>query len=365
MKRISLYFMLALVGLVAASCDHGDFGDYANPQSSQPSATPEASLSVSPVDETFDFGAKDPAVADTITIFTPSVTAPEGATTTYEVTFFNADKSQKTTISTIEGGKILSADLETIVATLYGGKRELRNVPMTVAAYTNIKGQTVRNEVTDVPVKVLLKQSEADIWYMTGSCIADGSWGNSELGKNVIPLYPDPEDVTILRYVGYLNNDGFKLIHKVGSWDEQWGMKDGNLVKNDGGSGNITLPGNPGYYEITYNTAADKITITPYTGTVSTFATITIPGGYQSWTVTGNAMTASSSKVENHDWYESINLTEDTELKFANGTWDINWGASTFPQGKGTQGGPNIPAKAGNWVVCFNDILGQYVFIAK
>lgn len=365
MKRISLYFMLALVGLVAASCDPGDYADYANPQSSEPSATPAASVSIAPTiagTDSIDFGVAQP---DTVAIFTPTVTAPEGATTTYEVTFFNADKTQSTTINTIEDGKILSADLENIVATLYGGKRELRNVPMTVAAYTTINGQTVRNEVTDVPVRVILKQSEADIWYMTGSCIADGSWGNSELGKNVIPLYPDPADVTTLRYVGYLNNNGFKLIHKVGSWDEQWGMKDGNLVKNDGGSGNITLPGDPGYYEITYNTAADKITITPYTGAVSKYATITIPGGYQSWTVTGNAMTASSSVVENHDWYESIQLTEDTELKFANGTWDINWGASTFPQGKGTQGGPNIPAKAGNWVVCFNDILGQYIFIAK
>lgn len=359
--------MLALVGLVAASCDPGDYADYADPQSSQPSATPAASVSIAPTiagTDSIDFGQAQP---DTVAIFTPTVTAPEGATTTYEVTFFNADKTQSITINTIEDGKILSADLENIVATLYGGKRELRNVPMTVAAYTNIAGQTVRNEVTDVPVRVILKQSEADLWYLVGSCIGDGSWGNAadKIGSGLIPLYPDPEDVTTLRYVGYLNNSGFKLIHEPGNWDHQWGMKDGNLVKNDGGSGNISLPGDPGYYEITYNTAADKITITPYTGEVKTYTTITMPGDYQGWNAAGNAMTPMSTVVENHDWVEAGSYATDALLKFANGTWDINWGSTTFPQGKGVQNGDNIPVKAGNYTVCFNDILGQYIFIAK
>lgn len=362
MKRISSYFMLGLMALVATSCDPGDYADWADPMSSQPSDAPAATVTATASDELFDFGTEVPEI---ITIFTPTVTAAEGATTTYDVTFFNADATQSVALSTIEDGKIYSADLKNAVATLFGGKREQRDVPIGITAYTTIGGQTVRSTITGLTVKAILEKSEADIWYLVGSCIADGTWGNSAIGVNVIPLYPDPSDQTILRYAGYLDNSGFKLIHTVGSWDEQWGMTGGNLVKNDSGSGNISLPGDPGYYEIVYNTAADNVTITPYTGTVSTYATITMPGGYQGWDAAGNAMTAMSTKVENHDWVETLTFSEDAELKFANGSWDINWGASTFPYGIGEQNGPNVPVTAGTYTVCFNDILGQYMFIAN
>ena len=52
------------------------------------------------------------------------------------------------------------------------------------------------------------------------------------------------------------------------------------------------------------------------------------------------------------------------ELKFANGSWDVNWGATAFPLGYGTNGGPNIPVKAGAYRVYFNDCLGLYYFKA-
>ena len=67
--------------------------------------------------------------------------------------------------------------------------------------------------------------------------------------------------------------------------------------------------------------------------------------------------------VVNNPQY-SITYDANADLKFANGSWDVNWGATAFPLGYGTNGGPNIPVKAGAYRVYFNDCLGLYYFQA-
>lgn len=217
-------------------------------------------------------------------------------------------------------------------------------------------------------IECLKELGTPDLWYLVGECIGDGQWGNSEgnVGVGLIPLYPATDNYSVLNYVGYFPaGKGFKLIHNPGSWDEQWGMNDGVLVKNDGGSGNITVS-EDGYYLISYDMDADVVTISRYTGSVGNYSAIYMPGAYQGWDAAGNPMTAMSSVVENHDWYVNATYSEATELKFAaNGSWDINWGDTAFPVGVGTNGGPNIPVAAGTYLVIFNDILGEYYFIEK
>jgi hypothetical protein len=67
---------------------------------------------------------------------------------------------------------------------------------------------------------------------------------------------------------------------------------------------------------------------------------------------------------ENHSWYTTLTLTEKTELKFrANHDWTVNWGATNFPYGQAIQDGANIRVEAGNYVVFFNDITGDYLFL--
>lgn len=43
--------------------------------------------------------------------------------------------------------------------------------------------------------------------------------------------------------------------------------------------------------------------------------------------------------------------------------WTTNWGGSTFPNGQGTQNGPDIPTVAGTYDVTLNRINGTYTFI--
>ncbi|MBR5169576.1 MAG: DUF5115 domain-containing protein [Muribaculaceae bacterium] len=218
-------------------------------------------------------------------------------------------------------------------------------------------------------IEPIIELGTPDLWYLVGSCIGNGSWGNAAdaLGTALVPLYPAIDNYSILNYVGYFPaGQGFKLIHTPGNWDEQWGMTDGVLVKNDGGSSNIEVP-EDGYYQITYDMEMDVLTITNYPGPVGIYSMMGMPGGYQGWNPAGTLMDPMSSVVENHDWVlKNATYGEDTELKFAaDGAWTINWGGAGFPVGIGENKGPNIPVVAGTYDVIFNDLLGEYYFIAK
>lgn len=51
------------------------------------------------------------------------------------------------------------------------------------------------------------------------------------------------------------------------------------------------------------------------------------------------------------------------EAKFrANNDWAVNWGASTFPSGIGTQDGSNIRLRSGEYSISFNSNTGAYFF---
>jgi hypothetical protein len=96
-------------------------------------------------------------------------------------------------------------------------------------------------------------------------------------------------------------------------------------------------------------------------------AQITTVGIIGSATANGwNASTPMTS-LGNHEWSIALPLMATAganEVKFrANDAWTINWGATGFPTGTGTQDGPNIPvAAAGNYAVRFNDQTGAYSF---
>ncbi len=211
-----------------------------------------------------------------------------------------------------------------------------------------------------------------DLWYLVGSCIGDGSWDNNSyaLGTSLVPLYPQPDNKDMLNYVGYFPaGEGFKLIHSPGDWEEQWGMSDGRLVKNDGTSDVIKVA-EDGYYQITYDLEMDVVSITKYTDVVNVFTSMGMPGTYQddqAWDPAISLMTPMGTVYENHDWVKkNMTFDSDEELKFAaNGEWYYNWGSEAFPVGVGIQYGPNIPVSAGTYTVVFNDILGTYNFIKE
>ena len=260
------------------------------------------------------------------------------------------------------------------------------NVPEKQTVYVRCKAttagaKTIFSNVVSLevnPYYIELADAPIEIWYLVGEGIGSADWDNGENSVatgGLIPMYPimgNEYDARTgqgeIQYAGFFyGGKGFKLVKIPGKWDDQWGMGDGAPVKNDGGSGNLSVEAD-GYYVIRLNTATDKLVIEPYEGVPGVYTQIAMPGGYQDgdgWDVNSNLMNGMSTSVENHDWYLMQVTYPDAELKFAaNGSWDVNWGKGDFPYGIGEQNGANIPVKAGTYNVFFNDILGTYNFVA-
>ena len=355
-----ILFGIALVALMA-SCSE-DFKDWSEPQSNpQGEVLTFGDGTVTPVD-VIDFAEVTEERVKVCNITNPSVSNP-AFTPEYSIVL-NGE-----TFALDADGTMDADELQDYVVSLYGKAPEPRQLNAQVkwvmtdslsSAVTILSDQFV---ITVIPAPIAVP----DLWYLVGSCIGNGSWGNdpANIGTALIPMYSVAEDdFSVLTYAGYFPaGQGFKLIHKPGNWEEQWGMKDGEFVKNDGGSGNIEVAAD-GYYVLTYDMNAETLTIEPYYEFPKVYGMMGMPGGYQGWNPGGNLMDPMSTVFENHDWMAVMTFEENTELKFAaDGGWMVNWGNNTFPLGTGVNGGSNIPVEPGTYRIVFNDILGKYYFI--
>ncbi len=286
-------------------------------------------------------------------------------------------------------GNMLAAELAKALVQL--GQWDEESVPEKQTVYvrcsaTTAGAQTVYSNVVSLdvnPYYVELKDAAIEIWYLVGSGIGSSDWDNGagSVGTGgLIPMYPimgNEYDARTgkgeIQYAGYFNaGQQFKLVLVPGDWNAQLNFTNvknpGSFLSDeDGDNHNIGIV-EAGYYVIRLNTATDELVIEPYDGTPHVSAQMAMPGSYQpgdGWDVNGDLMNAMSTSVENHDWYLKKVTYGDCKLKFAaDGSWDVNWGSSTFPYGVGTQGGPDIPVAAGTYDVYFNDILGTYNFVA-
>ena len=67
--------------------------------------------------------------------------------------------------------------------------------------------------------------------------------------------------------------------------------------------------------------------------------------------------------AQNHNWKKNVTFPADGGFKFTDAcTW---WGARSFPYGTANTTAGNGACKAGKYDVFFNDITGQFCFVAK
>lgn len=141
-----------------------------------------------------------------------------------------------------------------------------------------------------------------------------------------------------------------------------WGGTDfpeGTAVQN---GPNLTI-GTSSYYSIEFNSISGNYLFTQLNS--DTFETVGIIGS-----ATASGWDASTPMVrgpnDEHFWTLSGVSLSDGEAKFrANNDWAFNWGAVDFPDGTGSQDGPNIPVTAGTYDISFNDVTGSYSFTSK
>ncbi len=144
------------------------------------------------------------------------------------------------------------------------------------------------------------------------------------------------------------------------AWETNWGGTD-----FPSGTGTINGPditvSTTGYYEVKFNDETGAYTFTllsaPNYPTIGIIGNAT-PGGWD------NDTDLTKDATNPHIWTGTITLTAG-EAKFrADNDWANNWGATSYPSGIGTSGGPNIPVNAGTYFVRFNDVTGEYAFMA-
>ena len=230
--------------------------------------------------------------------------------------------------------------------------------------------------ITAIPYYIELKPADPEIWWLIGADIADGSWGGDK-GKCVIPMqtiedaeYDKKTGQGEIRWIGYLAGNGFKLRGSMDdNWATQWGQGDDGYVKNDGGSGNITVPA-AGLYTVTLNTAEDKLTIEAYDGSAPVFSGMAISGSFNDWGDTD--MTPCSTGWENHDWYISHTFAAGDKVKVKQAdSWDFNKGGTfvNYSEGMyvyGVGNGDNLViTESGDYLIIFNDITGYIRFIKQ
>lgn len=237
-------------------------------------------------------------------------------------------------------------------------------------------------EFTVIPQYVELKDAEPLLWYMVGDCIGSASWNNDKnaVGKGLIPLMPSGDEeydkntgTGIISYTTWFPKDGqFKLVLEPGSWDTQLNYNDvedpdENIIRlEDGGNANIAF-NETGYYTVSLNTLTNKITVVKYDGEPSVYESMFVAGSHNGWNATDNPLAAGESlNGKNHLWVGDVSFPAGTEYKFTTLNWGKDWGGAPAKLwGTAKTGQGNSLAPEGEYKVLFNDITGQYLFIAK
>lgn len=370
MKKIALYSLLAGAGLLMASCTD-DYKDWSEPQGH---AQEEASV----VNFTAaEVGAIDlrTVTADSVLIFNPTVTCNAPCNTIFDVAIYNTDKTDSVVIKASDEGKAKRAEVQGALVALYGAEEISHSTPMNITAFVTINGTAVSKRVEGIKLTATPKHQDLPpVWYILGNCVGRGSGVNHKtmgLYTSTVAMYVNPYNYEELVYASYFcDNAQFKIILEAGNKENVIGAdSEGNIVYQEktpeGGSipGNITIK-DGGYYKITVDTEAKTLTITPITEVVKAYNKMLM-------NETELAIITTNSLGENHDWLGDATLSADGEITF-NGeggeegeTFTTAWGGNAFPAGKAIKAGNPIPAKAGEYKVVFNDLLGVYRFIEK
>jgi hypothetical protein len=196
--------------------------------------------------------------------------------------------------------------------------------------------------------------------YCTVGIIGDASPGGWGVDTDMHLADPTKTDKYTWTVTLYLSAGSVKF-RASDAWDVNWGAADfptGTGVQN---GANIPIAV-AGYYKVTFSDATGD-----YTFTALSAPTFTDVGIIGSATANGwdDETVFTQDGTNPHIWTFTVTLATG-EAKFrANHDWANNWGETTYPSGFGVGNGPNIPiAVAGTYFVRFNDVSGEYSFMA-
>ena len=202
--------------------------------------------------------------------------------------------------------------------------------------------------------------------YNTVGIIGDatpGGWDNDT------DMIQDPNDQSVWKLRVTLNNGEAKF-RADNDWTVNWGG--GTFPEGVATQDGPNIPIAAGEYRVTFNTTTGEYRFEE----IFEFDAVSIvgkSGPFNAWPDAGDMGARDVFMVKGtedpQEWtLNSItlrNFADDTDagIKFrADTSWTVNWGAEDFPNGVGTQGGPNIRPAAGSYGVVFNSLTGEYAF---
>lgn len=221
------------------------------------------------------------------------------------------------------------------------------NIPIATAGYYKITFNDQTGAYSFVPVA-------SGAFNSIGLIGDQSSWGD-----DIADLTKSGDDPHV--WTGIVALDAGEVKFRAeDSWDNNWGATSYPSGFGTAGGPNIVVPVS-GTYFIYFNDASGEYFFgpaameTPYAdvGVLGSAA----PGGWD------NDTNLINNPANTYKWSGTLTLA-DGEAKFrANDSWDVNWGASTFPGGVAAQGGANIPVQSGTYFITFNTATGEYYFL--
>jgi len=252
MKKVLYTIGLALL---AVSCTE-DFKDWANPFKNDPEAAKSMSMSINPVG-TIDLAT---VTADTIQIFSPTITIEDEAETTYQVVVYGPEGSDSKAEFAVDAkGNVPKAALETAVYALYGQRPVKRDIPMDVSGYVKVGGQTFK-AVGNTTLSVIPNAPEIEAaYYLTGTL---NGWDNTDKTYKLTNDGSDPYENPVYTCRIPAPGDGSDIEFKMtpesgigGDWSKCLAAGDEGKFKYNNDGGNLVITGVAGakFYDLTFN----------------------------------------------------------------------------------------------------------------
>lgn len=212
----------------------------------------------------------------------------------------------------------------------------------------------------------------AATYYLVGDFGGAASWDISNFNYALYPQTTTTQSYT----TKWTGSGSFKFFTEANNWDSAYGAElgttagavSGKLASNaNNGADNISVPEVGAYYTFTVDMSAMTYTWTKCDESkVIDYNKIGLIGVNGDW---DNDVFL--TQVTSHNWYVEADVTSDCEVKFrVDGNWNVmDWGADVNiadqSYGTGTKGGDNVKLPAGKYKVYFNDITGQFLFLAE
>ena len=243
-------------------------------------------------------------------------------------------------------------------------------IPVYLRATSTFNEQTIYSNIVSIQtMPYFVEPILFTPYYIVGAITG---WSTASSKMNAL-LYPssDKEYSYTTIWEGDANLK-FWETEDYGDWSKAWSTPidgdnspSGNLVKD--GSGAMVCPEPGTYYTYSINMGDNTYAWTKCDNQApAEYNTISLVGSWDAnWGVD-----IDMEQVYKHNWCVTTTFESKYEFKFrADHAWDTNWGVAIdindIPYGAGKQNGDNMSVPAGTYIVYFNDITGEFVFVKQ